>query len=56
VEYADGWIFFKKELAKFLLISGSTDKANVQIKELEELLPDDKEIIDLRLNFKNMPQ
>jgi lipopolysaccharide biosynthesis glycosyltransferase len=48
-EYADGWIFFKKELAVFLLNSGSIDKANEQIKELEELLPDDKEVIDLRL-------
>jgi len=48
-EYADGWIFFRKELTRFLLDSGSIDKAKEQIKELEELLPDDKEIMDLRL-------
>ena len=47
-EYVDGWIFFKKEYARFLLNSGSTDKANEQIKELEELLADDEEIMDLR--------
>jgi len=47
-EYADGWILFKKELARFLLNSGSVDKANVHISELEVLLTDDREVIDLR--------
>ena len=51
-EYADGWIFFKKELARFFLDSGSMDKANEQIKELEELLTDDNGTLELRKKFE----
>jgi hypothetical protein len=47
-EYADGWLLFKKEFARFLLDSGLRERAANEIKELEDLLPDDEEVKALR--------
>ena len=47
-EYAEGWVFFKKELVNFLINNGSREKAQQQLTELDELLPDDDEIKALR--------
>ncbi|MDR1589063.1 MAG: radical SAM protein [Oscillospiraceae bacterium] len=43
-ENADGWIFFKKLLAQFLVENNRTDEAKPRLDELRELLPDDDEI------------
>jgi glycosyltransferase involved in cell wall biosynthesis len=42
-ENADGWLFFKKLLARFLLNVGRLDEARPKLDELAELLPDDGE-------------
>jgi hypothetical protein len=47
-ENADGWLFFKKLLARFLLDAGRTDEAKQKLDELAELLPDDGEILEMR--------
>ena len=43
-EYDKGWIFFKKLWAQFLLKSNRLDEARIEIDELTEMLPNDKEI------------
>ena len=47
-EYADGWIMFRKEIVRFLSDSGRTIEAREQLKELEELLPNDEELEALK--------
>jgi glycosyltransferase involved in cell wall biosynthesis len=47
-ENADGWLFFKKLLVRFLLEAGRTDEACAKLDELAELLPDDGEILEMR--------
>ena len=47
-EYAEGWVMFKKEHARFLISIGNKEKADDIIKELDSLLPDDEEVIILR--------
>ncbi|MDR0578961.1 MAG: glycosyltransferase family 2 protein [Candidatus Accumulibacter sp.] len=44
---ADGWIFFKKLRARFLLENGRADEARTDVGELAKLLPADAEIADL---------
>jgi glycosyltransferase involved in cell wall biosynthesis len=43
-ENADGWIFFKKLLARFLLDTGRAEEAHPKLDELANLLPGDAEI------------
>jgi glycosyltransferase involved in cell wall biosynthesis len=43
-ENADGWLFFKKLFAQFLLDNGRTDEAREKIDELAELLPEDEDV------------
>jgi glycosyltransferase involved in cell wall biosynthesis len=50
-ENANGWLFFKKLLARFLLDSGREDEARAKLKELFELLPDDGELSNLSLRL-----
>lgn len=47
-EYADGWIFFKKMRASYLIGQGQLDEAAEKLSELEELLPGDEEIAALK--------
>jgi len=47
-EYADGWVFFKVRFAQFLLDNKRIDEARTAVEELEQLLPDDPEIKELR--------
>jgi glycosyltransferase involved in cell wall biosynthesis len=47
-ENAEGWLFFKKLLARFLLDAGRSDEARTKLDELAELLPGDAEISALR--------
>jgi glycosyltransferase involved in cell wall biosynthesis len=51
-ENADGWLFFKKLLVRFLLDAGRADEARPKLDELSELLPDDTEISALRDEMK----
>ena len=51
-DYADGWIFFKKELVRFFINTGKYKEADEHIKELEDLLADDKEIEEFRKNCR----
>ena len=48
IEYADGWILFRKEIVRLLFNSGQADKSNMLLKELEELLPGDAELMSIR--------
>ena len=43
-----GWIFFKKLQISFMIQHQQFDKAVVEIKELEEMIPDDKELQELK--------
>ena len=47
-EYAEGWLYFKKSLAQFLLDNARVDEARFEIEELEEMLPSDGEVAGLR--------
>ena len=47
-EYADGWIFFQKLRVSFLIDQERKDEAQVKLIELEELLPNDGEILAFR--------
>jgi glycosyltransferase involved in cell wall biosynthesis len=47
-ENANGWIFFKKLLARFLLDAGRADEARPKLDELAELLPGDPDVAGLR--------
>jgi glycosyltransferase involved in cell wall biosynthesis len=47
-ENANGWIFFKKLLARFLVDQGRLDEAKPKLNELAELLPEDREVAELR--------
>jgi glycosyltransferase involved in cell wall biosynthesis len=47
-ENANGWIFFKKLLARFLVDQGRLDEAKPKLDELAELLPEDMETAELR--------
>jgi FkbM family methyltransferase len=47
-EYADGWVMFQKETIRFLAGDGRAADATVLLKELEELLPEDEELAELR--------
>jgi len=47
-EYADGWVMFQKEIVRFLAGDGRTDDAAMLLKELEELLPEDNDLAELR--------
>ena len=53
LEYAEGWVMFQKELVRFYLDTNNVEKAKEQIKELEELLPDDVEVKEL---IKQIPK
>jgi glycosyltransferase involved in cell wall biosynthesis len=51
-ENADGWLFFKKLLARFLLDAGRIDEARAKLDELAELLPDDIKVLAMRGEIK----
>jgi glycosyltransferase involved in cell wall biosynthesis len=46
-EYADGWLFFKKLYAQYLLDYGREANAKSVIDELVEMLPNDNDCIEL---------
>ena len=52
-EYVDGWIMFQKEMIRFLSDNGRAIEARNQLKELEELLPNDEELAALREQVAN---
>lgn len=52
-DYAEGWIVFKKLFIDLLLDKGRLDEARDRIGELEELLPEDSEISELRERLTN---
>jgi glycosyltransferase involved in cell wall biosynthesis len=45
---ADAWVFFKKLRARFFIDRNRADEARIEVNELEELLPDDKDVISLK--------
>jgi FkbM family methyltransferase len=47
-EYADGWVMFQKEYVRFLLESGRATDASVRLKELQEIIPEDGDVITLQ--------
>jgi MoaA/NifB/PqqE/SkfB family radical SAM enzyme len=47
-EYADGWVMFSKELVRYYIDNNLFTEAQLGLSELEELLPDDEEVIFLR--------
>jgi uncharacterized protein HemY len=52
-EYAEGWVFFKIRLAQLLLDSKRASEANAIIEELEQMLPNDPEVVQLRSSERN---
>jgi len=48
VEYADGWVMFRKEMVRYLIDQGREGEAKAILIELEGLLPDDEELKALR--------
>lgn len=54
-EYAEGWILFKKNYARFLIDRGRADDATIVLAELAELLPEDDELKDMQESVKEKP-
>lgn len=50
MEYAEGWIFFKKEYIRFLQDCGRSNVAKIALTELAGLLPNDQEIQEIIKN------
>lgn len=48
IEYADGWLYFKKLRVGLLIYLNKVGEARVQLDELEELIPSDKEVAAFR--------
>ena len=47
LEYADGWVFFKKQLAAWLVEQKRFDEARILVMELNEILTDDDDLRDI---------
>jgi len=49
--YIEGWIFFKKLFAQFLLDTTRVEEACAAVNELAEILPDDAEVVALKISL-----
>ena len=47
-DYADGWIMFKKELVRLYINNNCGLEANNHLKQLEEVISDDEELMEMR--------
>ena len=54
VEYAEGWLFFKKLFADFLIKENRQKEAKIVIDELEEIDPSDEEVIGLKEELESI--
>lgn len=54
VEFSDGWIFFKKQRVSYLIEQRRSDEARDKLRELEELLPYDEDVLTFGKILNNL--